>query len=1063
MLILSWNVAGWGPTHQTICAHFGSLENYLENHGCDVLCIQESKVSSQKASEITTHREAFQLGLEVREHEVEVDNGGVTSLADARGGPAHLLPASSGTATTTSTEAASSGTSSVEKTQPQSISSTIVDTHVQQEQQSHSQPNSSPRRKWSSFFAFNKSKNKRLSGFNGVGCFVRTDRYPVYAATQKVFNDPELDDEGRALLLDFGKFRLLNIYAPFANSPDVTVERQRFKLKFLQKLEARYLRTVKQEQPPGTTTTGRITATSSTTAGCSSTSSFTAKGADVVPVPVQLQLPQQSNGSSAAGPANAGQQMVPAAGVEGAGGDMKQQQNKAQTGGNRGNKFFDPDNFTILCGDFNISYRKEDVKVQRRLLEVDRETGRVVAGMPADMIPLPLNVDQDPDDGNSGEEDNTATPGTAGVVGAGSTSRPPPMNTGKNAMTGRLKQDNGSSSRQGEGQLPLQSTSSAGQPKPQHTLGTISASEKNPTRGLRSTDNPVAAPPAAHIAANVKKDAVVPRPKPAGQPKISSFFSGFPSGTTGTAGGDKGTDGSLISGSQNIFKGAAGDEQDVALQPQKNSATSTKTLLEQNKVGRVVETSTTNSVSSTSTTARSTTVTSSSTSSSSSTKFLTVAAAMEQSQLPLSAFRAHGLARHLRFEQEAVRWLQKLLRTKCADLFDVIYGRTARDRFTCWNQFTSERVESNNGSRIDLILVSKPLLARYLRPAGGGAAAGEMLQSQNLLEVEKDKEDTISRRGNSIKSIMYDVGFLDAEEAKNLDLAEGVQKYLAATKGSPLDHEALGSTPVAHRSAAVDSEDCVQESCKETGTKRTATAPLQEHPPVYSPLPLDGHFVYDPRISDVRGPFTEEQAAHNAATCFGGWHGLNRFASQGQRDESGQKDDMRLNNSQFSHNFETAERLQLRHWARVGNSTTKNKNTSSGEGLQLQGRNHKPDERTAADHTSTSSPRDLGGPLTRSSLLQKKRHLASIIYTPPSYSDHTMISLLLPDEVYDSLPNKPCGLSAAQTRETHPWRNQTRSMLSFLGGGGKRSGAGVQLGAAGSVKLVNPASKRQRT
>ena len=149
------------------------LENFLNLHGCDVFCVQETKVSEAKAKDISGRQEAFRQGLEVH------------------------------------------GT----------------DTDSKQNDQ------------WTSFFAFNRSKSGRKSGFNGVATFVKTSKYKVFAATQKVFNDAELDDEGRALFVDFGTFRLLNIYAPFANSPEVSPQKTALKLKFMQKLEARYFRT----------------------------------------------------------------------------------------------------------------------------------------------------------------------------------------------------------------------------------------------------------------------------------------------------------------------------------------------------------------------------------------------------------------------------------------------------------------------------------------------------------------------------------------------------------------------------------------------------------------------------------------------------------------------------------------------------------------------------------------------------------------------------------------------------------------------------------------------------
>jgi len=48
MLLVSWNVAGWAPTHRLICEHYGSLARYLELLGQPhILCIQEAKIASK--------------------------------------------------------------------------------------------------------------------------------------------------------------------------------------------------------------------------------------------------------------------------------------------------------------------------------------------------------------------------------------------------------------------------------------------------------------------------------------------------------------------------------------------------------------------------------------------------------------------------------------------------------------------------------------------------------------------------------------------------------------------------------------------------------------------------------------------------------------------------------------------------------------------------------------------------------------------------------------------------------------------------------------------------------
>ncbi|CAD7975338.1 unnamed protein product [Amoebophrya sp. A25] len=171
MQILSWNVAGWIPTYQAIVAHYGSLERYLELHEADVLCIQEAKVSEIKAKELHSVNEAAAQGLEV-----VVANG--------------TLPASGGAVKSTGTLAlggsltagSSSHAGSVKNLQEKSGTG-----HQSKPSGLHSQ--STPRPKWTSYFAFNRSKAAGKSGFNGVACFVRTDKYEVFGATQKVFND----------------------------------------------------------------------------------------------------------------------------------------------------------------------------------------------------------------------------------------------------------------------------------------------------------------------------------------------------------------------------------------------------------------------------------------------------------------------------------------------------------------------------------------------------------------------------------------------------------------------------------------------------------------------------------------------------------------------------------------------------------------------------------------------------------------------------------------------------------------------------------------------------------
>jgi len=69
---------------------------------------------------------------------------------------------------------------------------------------------------WQSYWAFNRGKNK---GFNGVATFVRDglDILSVRSATQDVFGEKDLDDEGRCILTEHGKdgsLCVINAYAP---------------------------------------------------------------------------------------------------------------------------------------------------------------------------------------------------------------------------------------------------------------------------------------------------------------------------------------------------------------------------------------------------------------------------------------------------------------------------------------------------------------------------------------------------------------------------------------------------------------------------------------------------------------------------------------------------------------------------------------------------------------------------------------------------------------------------------------------------------------------------------
>lgn len=105
-----------------------------------------------------------------------------------------------------------------------------------------------------SFWAFNEQKGARGST-NGVATWVREDIIAATGvrATQDVLSDPELDREGRCLLVELGQLVVLNVYAPFlANAgldeskkvPSTTTQKAKVdiyskKLRFFQLLQKR--------------------------------------------------------------------------------------------------------------------------------------------------------------------------------------------------------------------------------------------------------------------------------------------------------------------------------------------------------------------------------------------------------------------------------------------------------------------------------------------------------------------------------------------------------------------------------------------------------------------------------------------------------------------------------------------------------------------------------------------------------------------------------------------------------------------------------------------------------
>ena len=47
VVLISWNVASWPTTLKLIKQHYGSLGQYLDRHGVDILCLQEEGTHKQ--------------------------------------------------------------------------------------------------------------------------------------------------------------------------------------------------------------------------------------------------------------------------------------------------------------------------------------------------------------------------------------------------------------------------------------------------------------------------------------------------------------------------------------------------------------------------------------------------------------------------------------------------------------------------------------------------------------------------------------------------------------------------------------------------------------------------------------------------------------------------------------------------------------------------------------------------------------------------------------------------------------------------------------------------------
>ena len=534
----------------------------------------------------------------------------------------------------------------------------------------------------------------------------------------------------------------------------------------------------------------------------------------------------------------------------------------------------------------------------------------------------------------------------------------------------------------------------------------------------------------------------------------------------------------------------------------------------------------------------------------------------------------------MRYEYSSVVWLQKFLARKAIDVFAFVYGAQSAERFTVWNQFTSDRM-SNNGSRIDFTLVSRPLFAK-------------ILNLQGTLTEEKAESEKNGAPSASSANVVYDsatgtelllpppdcplrrIGYLEPEDASSCGFAGS----------SPVPLDLPGHRRPLERRKEHHEEDTVHDS---------------------------GGFAQSARLDNPAG------AALQAATFFGGWTA--RGFGSNEATEA-QRDDMRLNNSQFQHSFAASRLFKLNHWSRAfpalwagaaASSSTGNGSNAAGRGPCVRSASGEEQEvqehrtggtnatsggtlsergprraessnsssqpggewraglplevidldspsssekkkrppvvgepqssslfelnapaakrrteqaaqtrflkkrrgsgappanggsvpvragagapataeegdaraassspalaplpiqplelhdassaipRAEAQITASSSDHEPRGaattvPLSRNAphphpldatdaaiaRLAQKRHVANMIYTPPSYSDHIMVSLRLPDPVLKTLEVRPLGIPAAQTLATHPWRGRTRDMFEFMGGkGGSGSG-----------------------
>lgn len=161
MYLISWNVAGWSTTSQTIREHYGSLANFFNMTKADVICIQETKISRERLNQ-------------------EPEKAGVSDSPSVRVAvpPVHFSYTSSPASTSTTSSSSSSRT-----THPPSSAASFLGGGG--EGVTRGIPG------WESFWAHS---GKQHRGMNGVATFVKQ------GLTQMCDNQPftitDIPDEG---------------------------------------------------------------------------------------------------------------------------------------------------------------------------------------------------------------------------------------------------------------------------------------------------------------------------------------------------------------------------------------------------------------------------------------------------------------------------------------------------------------------------------------------------------------------------------------------------------------------------------------------------------------------------------------------------------------------------------------------------------------------------------------------------------------------------------------------------------------------------------------------------